>query len=166
MNPKIIVVLAGTNNIGRFPANDEKVADITRGLKAILDTCRSKAPEATIIMTAIFPRNDNLAVMPTINKINENVAAFCDGKKVRYLNVNDKLADRRWQIVRGDDERSRQTAPDGEGVPGLGRRIKTDLHRSAWPPAKTDHAPAPTGDPSAAGAPGARTQTEPHPPAK
>ena len=32
-----------------------------------------KRPGATIILTAIFPRNDNINVMPEINKINENL---------------------------------------------------------------------------------------------
>src|SRR6476660_8401885 len=62
VNPKVIVLLAGTNNVGntlRSGPDDAKVADITRGLQAILDTMRTKAPDATVIATAIFPRNDN-----------------------------------------------------------------------------------------------------------
>src|ERR1044071_5824174 len=47
VNPKVIVVLAGTNNVGKEPADDAKVADITRGLKAIVEACRKKAPAAT-----------------------------------------------------------------------------------------------------------------------
>src|SRR5579872_637309 len=57
VNPKIIVLLAGTNNVGNRVApdgDDAKVADITRGLKAVLDILRAKAPSATIIATAIF----------------------------------------------------------------------------------------------------------------
>src|SRR4029453_19252015 len=76
VNPKVIVILAGTNNVGRDPGDDAKVADITRGVHAVINLCRKKAPRATIILTAIFPRNDNLAVVPTINRINENIAAF------------------------------------------------------------------------------------------
>jgi hypothetical protein len=72
INPKVIVLLAGTNNVGTQPRDDATVAEITRGLKAILDLCRQKAPNATIILTAIFPRNDNMAVMPTINQINDD----------------------------------------------------------------------------------------------
>ena len=34
VNPKVIVVLAGTNNVGREPGDDAKVADITRGIAA------------------------------------------------------------------------------------------------------------------------------------
>src|SRR4029450_7851602 len=46
VNPKIIVVLAGINNVGTSPGGDEKVEDITRGLKAIVKICRDKAPGA------------------------------------------------------------------------------------------------------------------------
>jgi hypothetical protein len=45
----------------------------------------------------IFPRNDNMLVMPIINEINRRIAKFGDGKKrgkkIRYLNINDKLAE-------------------------------------------------------------------------
>ncbi len=44
INPKIIVILAGSNNVGAAVPDDAKIADITRGLKAILDVCREKAP--------------------------------------------------------------------------------------------------------------------------
>ena len=63
--------------------------------------CASKAPNATIIATAIFPRNDNMAVMPTIDKINRNLATLADGQKIRYLNINAKLADRDGKLFDG-----------------------------------------------------------------
>jgi hypothetical protein len=40
-----------------------------------------------------FPRNDNTAVMPEIDRINANLASMADGRKIRYLNINDRLAD-------------------------------------------------------------------------
>src|SRR6185436_6103543 len=33
VNPKVIVILAGTNNVGREPGGAEKIANIMRGLK-------------------------------------------------------------------------------------------------------------------------------------
>ena len=147
VNPKVIVILAGTNNVGREPGGSEKVADITRGLKALVDLCQRKAPNATIILTGIFPRNDNLAVMPEIVRINENVAHFADGHRIRYLNINDRLADKDGKLL------------DGMTVDGLhptlrGYQIWADalkpiLTELLGPPASTDHAPPPTGDPSA-----------------
>ena len=47
VNPKIIVLMAGTNNVGNISpqANgDPRIEDITRGIKAILDVCGRKAP--------------------------------------------------------------------------------------------------------------------------
>src|SRR5579871_2859260 len=88
VHPKVIVLLAGTNNVGRqTPAEplDSTAADITQGIKAILQVMREKAPEAAIILTAIFPRNDNMAVMPLINRINDNLSKLAGGK-IRYLN--------------------------------------------------------------------------------
>src|SRR5258705_11948869 len=67
VNPKIIVVMAGTNNVGKLSSQgseDPRVADIARGIKAILDTCQLKAPNATIVLMGITPRNDNMAFMP------------------------------------------------------------------------------------------------------
>src|ERR1700674_2490731 len=49
VNPKIIVLLAGINNVGAQPGDDAKVDDITRGLKAVVDICQKKAPDATLI---------------------------------------------------------------------------------------------------------------------
>jgi len=43
VNPKIIVLLAGINNVGARAGNDAKVEEITRGLKAIVDICRKKS---------------------------------------------------------------------------------------------------------------------------
>ena len=101
VNPKVVVILAGTNNVGRLAGDDAKVAEITRGLKAIVDRCREKAPNATLVLTAIFPRNDSMAVIPTINAINAGITRLADGKKVRLLNVNDKLADADGKLLSG-----------------------------------------------------------------
>jgi lysophospholipase L1-like esterase len=156
VNPKVIVLLAGTNNVGRrtVPAEGDevKVADITKGIKAILDTMRTKAPDATIILTAIFPRNDDIAVMPTINKINQNIARFADGKRVRFLNINDKLADKDGKLFPG------MMNSDGlhPAIPGYqvwADALKPIFTELLGPRAKEDHAPAPTGDPSAASPP-------------
>jgi lysophospholipase L1-like esterase len=76
VDPKVIVILAGTNNVGAQARDEQTIAEIARGLNAILDVCRKKAPNATIILTAIFPRSDNLAVMPTIDRINQKLATF------------------------------------------------------------------------------------------
>ena len=149
VNPKIIVLLAGINNVGAQPGNDAKVADITRGLAAVVEICRKKAPDATIIITGIFPRNDNMAVIPTINKINDNLAKMADGKKIRYLNVNDKLADQDGKLFDGMMNSRDKLHPTVKGYQVWADGLKPSLTELLGPPATTDHAPAPTGDPSA-----------------
>ena len=151
VNPKIIVLLAGINNVGPMPGNDAKVEDITRGLKAVIAVCQSKAPGATIVLTALFPRNDNMAAIPTINKINDNLAKIADGKKIRYLNVNDKLADKDGKLFEGMSKDNLHPTLKGYQVWADG--LKPIFRELLGPPAKTDHAPPPTGDPKTSGRP-------------
>jgi lysophospholipase L1-like esterase len=152
VNPKVVVLLAGTNNVGRTVpqgGDDARVEDITKGLKAVVDTMRAKAPNATLIITAIFPRNDNIAVMPTINKINANIAKFADGKKVRYLNVNNQLADKDGKLFPGMMN-SDGLHPAIKGYQVWADALKPLFTELLGPRAKEDLAPPPTGDPSAA----------------
>src|SRR5216684_3568015 len=147
VNPKIIVILAGTNNVGREPGDDAKVADVTNGIKALVDLCRKKAPNATIVLTAIFPRNDSMAVIPTINRINDNIAKFADGKTVRFLNINHKLADKDGALF--DGVTVDKLHPSLKGYLIWADALKPIFTEILGPPAATDHAPPPTGDPSA-----------------
>jgi lysophospholipase L1-like esterase len=147
----VIVLLAGTNNIGTAapPADDAaRVEDIARGIRAVLDEMRARAPRATIILTAIFPRNDNPAVLPTINRINARIATFADGKAIRFLNINDKLADANGQLV--DGVMRDKLHPSIVGYQIWADALKPIFMELLGPPAAADHAPPPTGDPSAA----------------
>ena len=146
VHPKVIVLLAGTNNVSRA---DASAAEITRGLKAVLDIMRAKAPDATIILTAIFPRNDKMAFMPLINTVNSNLSQFADGRKIRYLNINDRLADKNGKLFDG------MMNPDNLHPALKGYQVWADALKPIFTellgaPAKIDHAPPPTGDPSAA----------------
>ncbi|MCI0366023.1 MAG: GDSL-type esterase/lipase family protein [Phycisphaerales bacterium] len=147
VNPKVIIILAGTNNVGTEPANEAKVEDIARGIQAIIDICQKKARNAVIIVTAIFPRNDNMAVMPAINQINERIAKLADGEKVRYLNVNRQLADEDGKLFEG--MMGDKLHPTVKGYQVWADGLKPILTELLGPPAQTDEAPPPTGDPSA-----------------
>jgi lysophospholipase L1-like esterase len=148
VHPKVVVLLAGTNNVGREPGDAAKVADVTRGIAAIVELTRKKAPGATIVLTANFPRNDNPAVMPTIDAINRNLATLADGRTVRFLDVNDKLADAKGVLYEGMTVDGLHPSLKGYQVWADGLTpILTEL---LGPPAATDHAPPATGDPSAA----------------
>lgn len=146
VNPKVIVVLAGTNNVGKEPGDDAKVADVTRGVTALVNICREKAPGAVIILTGILPRNDG-PVVPTINRINANLEKLSDGKTVRYLNINDRLADANGKLIAGMTVDQLHLSLKGYQV--WADALKPIFTELLGPPAATDTAPPPTGDPSA-----------------
>lgn len=152
VNPKVIVLLAGTNNIGD-PAvsgtDEEKAAEVTRGLQAILGLMREKAPGAILIVTAIFPRNDRPAALPVISKVNANLAKLADGKTVRFLNVNSKLAAPNGTLLEGMMNADK-LHPALKGYQVWADGLKPMFTELLGPPAAEDYAPPPTGDPSAA----------------
>jgi lysophospholipase L1-like esterase len=152
VNPKVIVLLAGTNNVGGMvppEGIDARAADITSGLRAVLRVMQSKAPAATIIVTAIFPRNDNMGVLPVIDQVNRNLAAMADGKNVRFLNINDKLAGPDGKLFDGMMNARDKLHPNLPAYQIWADALKPIFSEVLGPPSKEDHAPPPTGDPSA-----------------
>ena len=96
VNPRVVVLLAGTNNVSDTTAlmdADARAGDISQGVQAILHVIQEKAPAATVILMGIFPRNDEMKFVPVIDKINRSLSGFADGRKIRYLNINNKLTD-------------------------------------------------------------------------
>lgn len=148
VNPKMIVVLAGINNIGTRALEPDKAADITLGIKRLLTVCRSKAPKATLILMAIFPRNDNPNVIPTINHINSDLAGLANGEDIRFVNINSKLTDENGRVLPGMLN-SDGLHPTVKTYQIWADALKPIFLKLLGPPAKTDHAPPPTGDPSA-----------------
>jgi lysophospholipase L1-like esterase len=152
VNPKVIVLLAGTNNIGNTVPPEGPaavVANVTKGLEALVKLMRSKATNATIIVTAIFPRNDNMAVLPEIDAINANLAKLADGRTIRYLNINSKLADPNGKLHDGMMNARDKLHPQLDGYQVWADALKPILTELLGPPSAEDHAPPPTGDPSA-----------------
>ena len=133
VNPKVVVIQAGTNNIGAQPGDAAKVEEITRGLTAILELCRQKAPRATVILTAIFPRNDNMAVMPEIDRVNANLARLADGRTCSIPQRQRQARRRGRAAVRRHDERAGQAASHAAGLSGVGGWPQTDPHGAAGP---------------------------------
>ena len=131
-----------------IPSREEaRVEDIAEGIEAFLKLMQTKAPDATIIVTGIFPRNDNIGVMPTINKINQNLSKLADGKRIRYLNINDKLADSDGRLF--DGMTTDKLHPSIKAYQIWADALKPIFHELLGPPAKEDHAPPPTGNPAA-----------------
>jgi (4-O-methyl)-D-glucuronate---lignin esterase len=152
VHPKVVVLLAGTNNIGNTPrqgVDRDVVEDVANGIAAVVDVIRAKAPEATLVLTAITPRRDRgggTTLMPTIDAINRRIASFADGSRVRFVNINNRLARADGVLVDG-------MTVDGLHLSVAGYQVWADALKPIFrerlgPPASTDHAPPPTGDPA------------------
>lgn len=134
VNPKIVVLQAGTNNL----ANHEAPADVAQGLAALLRLIRTKAPEATVILTGIFPRHDRPELLPAIDQVNASLASLAEGRTVRYLNVNANMA----QGLSPD-----KLHPALPGYQIWAEALKPIFAEILGPPGSEDHAPPPTGNP-------------------
>jgi lysophospholipase L1-like esterase len=158
VQPKVIVLMAGTNNVGATPRDgvDAMVVEsVANGMRAILDVVQQKAPGATVILMGITPRTDSLdgaSVMPTIDAINARYERFADRvarpPRVRYLDINRDLA-------KADGTPREGVTVDGLHLSVTGYQVWADalkpiLTEILGPPAASDHAPPPSGDPSAA----------------
>ena len=150
VNPKVIVLMAGTNNIGNLsPAGDAdtRAGETVRGVAAVLKELRARAPKATVVVMGITPRSDNSQVMPIINAANRGIAKLADGRRIRYLNINARLADAGVLQPGMTKDGLHLTA---QAYQLWADALKPILVERLGPKAQHDQAPPPTGDPSAA----------------
>lgn len=92
LKPNLIVLLIGTNNTGH---RMDPAAETAAGVRAILDRLRTKCPDATILMMAIFPRgekaDDSLRAINT--QLNALLQPMADGTKIIYKDIGSKFLD-------------------------------------------------------------------------
>ena len=86
--------------------------------------------------------------MPEIERINANLATLADGKTIRFLNVNDRLADKDGRLFDGMMNERDKLHPTLKGYQVWADALKPILRELLGPPAATDHAPPPTGNPT------------------
>jgi lysophospholipase L1-like esterase len=145
MHPKVIVLLAGTNNIdkGQRPGCAEDAAE---GIEAIVAFFRAHAPDAVIILNAIFPRNDSPASNPLIAQVNERIKKLADGTHVRWLDITAQLADENGILHPALTMDGLH--PSLAGYKIWAANLTPILEELLGPRANVDMAPPPTGDPS------------------
>ncbi len=89
INPKLAVLMIGTNNSNRQDNTAEEIAD---GIKAICAKMRTKLPKTKILLLAIFPRGEKPSPQREKNdNASELASQIADGKHIFYLNINDKF---------------------------------------------------------------------------
>jgi len=75
---------------------------------------------------------------------------LADGQKIRYLNINDKLAEGDGRLFDGMMNPKDKLHPTVKAYQIWADALKPILAELLGPPAPIDHAPPPTGDPAAA----------------
>lgn len=84
---KVIVLMLGTNNIGR-----NENADIAAGNRAILDHFREMQPQAKILLLGIFPRGEaNSKARKPVSVINAILETYADDEYIFYLDAGSAL---------------------------------------------------------------------------
>ena len=84
ISPKLIVLLAGTNN-----AEDNTAAEIADGIVAIIDKLQLNLPDSKILLLSIFPRGEHPNDLRTIlaNASETAAARIADRDKVLYMDI-------------------------------------------------------------------------------
>lgn len=147
VRPKVFVVQAGTNNLGDLDGDQAQIEAISAGIEAIVEACLRHAPDAVVVLTAVFPRSDAPSFNPIIRRINTRLAAYAAGRKIRYVDINDRLAD-------ADGRLRPSMSVDGLHLSLAAYQIWADavkpiLGEVLGPRATRDRSPAPTGNPAA-----------------
>lgn len=85
LDPKLVVLLIGTNNIPRHSPEA-----IIEGIRLCLEGLKKRAPHAKIVLFAIFPRGKDktFPMRAKIDRVNACIAKFADGKTVFFENIN------------------------------------------------------------------------------
>lgn len=98
LNPKVAVVMIGTNNSN---GEDNTVEQIAGGVRAIVEKLRGRLPEMKILLVAIFPRSENPSPQRgKILQVNQIIRRLADGQNVIWVDFGQKFVDDDGRIPR------------------------------------------------------------------
>ena len=97
INPKLAVVMIGTNNTGhRMDPADET----SLGIQFILSELKNRLPNTKVLLLAVFPRDKTATGKHRVrnDEINERIKTFADDKSVFFLDIGDKFLDENGEL--------------------------------------------------------------------
>lgn len=91
IKPKAFMLMIGTNNTGH--SNRDSAEDIYAGVEAIIKQLRAKAPNAKIMLLAIFPRGEFANHPQRIKNalVNARLPQLADNKTVFFWDIGHKF---------------------------------------------------------------------------
>ena len=104
IQPKVAVMMIGTNNTGHFTQDP---AEVAQGVKRILEILAQRLPDTKVILHGIFPRGPNKLDEKRLNNvaINQFIRRFDDGDRVHFMEIGD-------QFLEPDGSISTEIMPD------------------------------------------------------
>ncbi|RSZ56354.1 1,4-beta-D-glucan glucohydrolase [Massilia atriviolacea] len=104
LDPKVVVLMIGTNNTGD---RREDPATTAAGIRRNIDEVRQRLPNAQILLLAIFPRSAGADhPLRRINdRVNTILSGFDDGRHIHFLDIN-------RTFLTADGTLSREVMPD------------------------------------------------------
>lgn len=90
VDPKLFVIMIGTNNTGHRQDPPEQTAD---GIKLILELLRDRKPDAKILLLSVFPRGEQPGdKLRQLNvEINRRLQPLADGERIHWLDLTDSF---------------------------------------------------------------------------
>lgn len=90
INPKIAVVMIGTNNV----TDNLKAGEVADGIVAVCKRLRAKLPQTKILLLAVFPRDEKITeTRLKVQKINKIISCVADNGSIFYLDISDAFVD-------------------------------------------------------------------------
>ncbi len=117
IKPKACVLMIGTNNSG-----SDSAEGIAKGVTAIVETIRTKQPQAKILLLAVFPRGEKASPNPgrdKLKQVNDIIAKLDDGKNVFFLDIGGKF-------LQPDGSLTKEIMPDFLHLSAAGYQIWAD----------------------------------------
>ena len=115
--PDIVVLLIGTNDIGR----NRPARVIADGVREILEALRSRLPATRILLLGVLPRSESASSerRRQVAEVNQLIQTCSDREHVIYADVGDSLLDRAGRLTR-------EVSPDGVHLTAHGYALLTD----------------------------------------
>ena len=149
VSPKVIVLQAGTNNLPwNGPAQGRDGRRCRRRDQGDRRHVPGESSRGDDRADGTLPAPPEQGAGPGHPADQRATGELADGKKVRFVNINDRLTDGNGELLPG-------VSGDGvhleeKGYDAWAAALKPIFTELLGPPGQTDHAPPPTGDPNAA----------------
>ena len=116
IKPKVVVLLVGTNNVGRISSED-----LAGGITANVQEINKRLPEAKVLLMGLFPRGETPDHPHRIQvaEVNAIISKLDDGKRVFFTDVGD-------QMLLPDGSISKEILPDLLHLSPKGYKIWAD----------------------------------------